>query len=106
MTSGMSCFIEFKSEEAEHRFKTWIKKGNAKSDSLGVGSLGLNAKALKVDSNKYVFFWNHIFMVNMALFLRMMIWIQFRKVRKFVTISRLSKNDAVEMLIDRGSKIE
>jgi len=99
-------FINFKSVESEDRFKKWILKGNEKASGLGAGALGLHARTLKIGPAKYVFSWEHYFLVNMSLFLRFMLWVQFRRVRKDVDIKLAKKLELVNILMTKGVKHE
>jgi len=98
----MACFLEFKTVEAEARFKSWVLKGNASSELLGTGSLGLQARILRVAPSEYLFFWEHIFLLNMAWFLRVALWVVFIKLHKSVKIRSVGKLELVELLLERG----
>ena len=71
---------------------------------MGMASLGLKARVLKVDKGKYLFFWEHLWFFNMRLFLRFMIWLQLRKVRKNVKIGSVKKYDLIDIVLSRGLK--
>lgn len=100
----MICKLKFSQDHAEKRFLAWVAKGNKKSESLGTSSLGLQARILKVGVGEYVFFWEHIFILNMSLFLKSMLWLQLRKVRKGVKVIPLGKLELVDLLLSRGLK--
>jgi tellurite resistance protein TehA-like permease len=100
----MACFLTFDTEEAEHRFKKWVVRGNERSEAMGMASLGLKARVLLVDGRRYLFLWEHLWMFNFALFLRFMLWMQFRKLRKSVHIERVRKLDIVDIVLSRGLK--
>ena len=102
MARGMACLISFKGVEAEKRFKSWVVQGNAKSELMGTSSLGLTAHTLKLGPSEYLFWWEHIFVVNMAWLLRVALWFVFKNVRQDVVIKRVSKLGVVELLIKRG----
>ena len=102
MVSGMACYLTFKSDEAESRFRKWIVQGNERSEAMGLTSLGLKASVLKVEDHKFVFLWEHVFFFSLSWFLRFMLWMQLRKVRKFVEISRINKLDFIQLVISRG----
>jgi hypothetical protein len=104
MVSGMSCFLTFSDLDAEDRFKKWVLRGNERSEAMGYSSLGLKAHVLKVENNKYLFLWDHMFLFSLSWFLRFMIWMQMRKVRKGVRIESVRKLDLVELVISRGLK--
>jgi hypothetical protein len=104
MVQGMSCFISFDSVEVEQRFLKWVEKGNIKSASLGVGAFDLKAGVLKVGHKTYLFQWTHFFLISLAGFLRLMFWLQLRKVRKQTHISSVKKQDLVSLVIERGLK--
>ena len=104
MVQGMACFIAFDNDEVEGRFLSWVEKGNAKSKSMGVSSLSLRARILKVDDRKYLFLWDHFFMFSIAWFMRFMFWMQLRKVRKQYSITRVRRLDFIELVIERGLK--
>jgi len=48
MVSGMACYLTFNSSEAESRFKSWVVRGNERSQAMGYSSLHLKARVLKV----------------------------------------------------------
>ena len=98
----MACFVSFKTVDAEQRFKSWVLKGNSKSELLGTGSLDLKARILRVDNLEYLFFWEHIFLINMAWFLRLSLWFVFKRLRKDVRIRTAGKLELVELLLERG----
>jgi len=100
----MACFLSFSSEDAESRFKKWVVRGNERNQAMGLTSLGLQARVLKVEDKKYLFLWDHVFLFSFAWFLRFMLWMQFRKVRKFVKIESVNKLDLVTLVLDRGLK--
>jgi hypothetical protein len=102
MVSGMACYLTFSSDEAESRFKKWVVRGNERNDAMGLTSLGLQARVLKVEDHKYLFLWDHVFLISLSGFLRFMLWLQLRKVRKFVKISRVGKLDLVDLVLSRG----
>ena len=101
MSSGLVVFLTFSSVDAERRFKQWVYNGNLKSESLGVGNLGLHAKYLKIEENKYLFFYKHFFLLNLSWFLRLSLWFQLVRVRKFVKISGVSKQVLADLFIEK-----
>lgn len=102
MVSGMACFLTFSDGDAEKRFLNWVVRGNERSEAMGYSSLGLSAKVLKVEDHKFLFLWDHMFLFSLSWFLRFMIWMQFRKVRKSVRIESVRKLDLVELVLNRG----
>jgi len=100
----MACFLTFSDVDAEDRFKKWVLRGNDRSEAMGYSSLGLTARVLKVDDHKFLFLWDHMFFFSLSWFLRFMIWMQLRKVRKHVQIASVRKLDLVELVLDRGLK--
>jgi len=96
--------LTFKDSVAESRFKKWVIRGNERSEAMGLTSLGLKARVLKVDASKYLFLWDHMFWFSLGWFLRFMLWMQLRKVRKNVKISRVNRLDLVELVLTRGLK--
>ena len=98
----MCCFITFKSSEAEGRFKKWVVRGNERSEAMGLTTLGLKAKVLKIEDSKYLFMWEHLFFFNMTLFLRFMLWMQLRKVRKDVSLKSVNKLEFVDLVLSQG----
>jgi hypothetical protein len=102
MTSGMACYLTFSDADAETRFKKWVVRGNERSEAMGYSSLGLSARVLKVEDHKFLFLWDHMFLLSLSWFLRFMIWMQLRKVRKSVKIESVRKLDLVELVISRG----
>ena len=104
MVSGMACFLTFFDLSAEDRFKKWVLRGNDRSEAMGSSSLGLKAHVLRVEDHKYLFLWDHMFLFSLSWFLRFMIWLQLRKVRKYVKIESVNKIDFVDLVISRGLK--
>jgi len=102
LVSGMSVFIRFKDSEVEGRFKNWLVRGNAKSETLGVGSLGLRADLLRVSETEYLFCYEHDFFVNMSLFLRLALFFQLRRFWGRFKIRRARKPEVVHLLMNRG----
>ena len=102
MISGLAVYLTFKTEEAEHRFKKWYVRGNERSEAMGMASLGLKARVLRVDERKYLFLWEHFFMFSFSWFLRFMLWMQFRKLRKQVKIERVKRMELVDLVLSRG----
>ena len=102
MTSGMACYLTFSDADAETRFKKWVVRGNERSEAMGYSSLGLSARVLKVEDHKFLFLWDHMFLLSLSWFLRFMIWMQLRKVRKHVKIESVRKLDLVELVLTRG----
>jgi len=98
----MACYLTFTDSVAESRFKSWVVRGNERSEAMGLTSLGLKANVLKIDDHKFVFLWEHVFMFSLSWFLRFMLWMQLRKVRKHVRIDRINKLDFVHLVISRG----
>lgn len=94
MVSGLSVWLEFKDAEAKERFVAWMSRGNVKSEGLGVGSLGLRAK-MKLVNGRYLFAYEHDFFINMALFLRVALWVQLWRLRGRVVIRTARKPDVV-----------
>jgi len=94
--------LTFSSVDAESRFKKWVVRGNERNEAMGLTSLGLKARVLKVSDMKYLFLWDHVFLLSLSLFLRLMLWMQLRKVRKFVKLSRVDRLDLVELVLERG----
>lgn len=99
---GYACYILFSSVDAEDRFKKWVLRGNARCDAMGVSSLGLTAQTYLVSPHKYLFLWHHVFMFDLGVFLRFMLWLQFRNVRKFVTFIPVRKLELVSLVMERG----
>jgi hypothetical protein len=104
MVSGMAVYLEFLTDEAEDRFKKWVSQGNERNEAMGMTSMGLNARMLKVSDKKYLFMWEHFFMFSLSWFLRFMLWMQFRKLRGQVKIKRVRRLDLVDTILDRGFK--
>lgn len=104
MVSGMACYLTFSDVESESRFLKWVVRGNERSDAIGLSSLGLKARVLKVSDKKYLFLWEHLWFLDLRLFLRFMIWMQLRKVRKSVKIDRVKKYDLIDLVLSRGLK--
>ena len=102
MVSGMACYLTFNSSEAESRFKSWVVRGNERSQAMGYSSLHLKARVLKVAESKFLFLWDHDWLFSFSWFLRFMIWMQLRKVRKNVSISGVNRLDLVELVIEKG----
>ena len=102
MTSGMACYLTFDDASSETRFLNWVVRGNERSEAMGYSSLGLTASVLRVEGRKYLFLWDHMFLLSLSLFLRFMIWMQLRKVRKHVRIESVRKLDLVELVLTRG----
>ena len=104
MVQGLACYIKFDSAQVEDRFLSWVKKGNLKSQAMGYSSLMLEAHVLKVDESEYLFLWSHMFPLSLGWFLRFMLWMQLRKVRKESHISSVNKLQLVDDVIRRGFK--
>jgi len=104
MVSGMACFLTFSDLDAEDRFKKWVLRGNDRCVGMGYSSFGLKARVLAVEDHKFLFLWQHYFFFNLSWFLRFMIWMQLRNVRKSVRIDSVSKLGLVELILDRGLK--
>jgi len=102
MVSGMACFLIFSDDASESRFLTWVVRGNDRSEAMGYSSLGLKARVLRVEDHKFLFLWDHLFLFGLSWFLRFMLWMQLRKVRKNVRIEGVRKLDLVELVIERG----
>jgi len=102
MARGFACWISFKSVDAEKRFQSWVVKGNAKSEGMGTSSLGLTAHVFKVGPARYLFWWEHVFVIDMAWLLRVALWFVFKKVRRDVVIKRVGKLEVVELLMKQG----
>jgi len=100
----MACIVTFSDVATETRFLNWVKAGNIKSKSMGAASLNLRASVLELEPLKYLFLWEHFFLFSMSGFMRLMFWMQLRKVRKFTSIDRVRKLDFVELVIKRGIK--
>jgi len=71
---------------------------------MGLASLHLRARVLKVEDHKYLFLWDHSFLFSLSWFLRFMIWMQLRKVRKNVKIDRVNRLDFIDLVMSRGLK--
>ena len=104
MVNGLSLWVRFKDSVSEERFKKWVVNGNVKASRIGVGGMGLKAGLLSVGPHEYLFLWEHFFLFSMSGFMRLMFWMQLRKVRKFTSIDRVRKLDFVELVIKRGIK--
>lgn len=100
MASGLVVTLTFSDDVAEDRFKSWVKKGNERSELLGVGNLGLKVKFKRIGLRKYLFFYSHIFILNLSWFLRLALWVQFWRLRKRVKIQSVSKPLLAEFIID------
>ena len=98
----MAVFLSFKTVAAEERFKSWVLKGNSKSELLGMASLGLKARTLRIAPLEYLFFWEHIFIISLAGFLRLAFWFVLKRVRRDVRVRRARRLELVELLIERG----
>lgn len=99
--NGFACWLEFKDVESESRFKRWILDGNARTSAMGVAALGLEASTIKVDG-KFLFLWRHDFIFSMGLLLRLLLWLQLRRVRKSVTMRMVTKLELVKLVVDEG----
>lgn len=100
--SGLVVLLTFKTAEAESRFKKWVLKGNEKALMQGVANLGLKARILKVEDKKYLFSWEHFFILNLSWFLRLMLWVQTKRIRKDVRIESVKKLFLVDVMMKRG----
>jgi tellurite resistance protein TehA-like permease len=104
MVSGMAVFITLKDAEAEDRFKKWVLKGNERSEAMGLSSLGLTAKVAKISERKYLFLWEHLWIFSMSWVLRLMLWRQFKHLRKRVKFERVKRMELVSLIVSRGLK--
>jgi len=102
MVNGLAVYLSFADDEASGRFKSWMLRGNARSGYMGMASLGLKASARLVGYNNYLFLYSHDFFISFSLLLRLSLWLQFRKLRKRVVITRVKKLPLVERVVSGG----
>lgn len=102
MTSGALFFISFSDATYEARFKKWVFQGNDRSKKKMFGSMGLQARILKVRDLEYLFLWQHNGAFNMQLLLRLMFVFLARKMRRGFKLKRVKALDLADLILDRG----
>lgn len=103
MASGLVVRLQFSNLDTRERFCSWAEQGNARSKGLGVASLGLQARLLKIDEfGEYLFFWEHILPFSFSWFMRFLLWIVTRRIRKGIEIRSVSKAELADLIMTRG----